>query len=197
MTSPLSPSSDLSHLAPCMRCGTMNGVSARWCWRCDATLAQGGPHLPRTVPSAVFVTLTDALPDPAPLIEHALEFEPIDPPAAAAAHARPPSRFDHGEPPLLTEAVATPELVQPLPSVLPARFSAPSTPSTPVAASARGRRLAVSGALATLVLAAGVAGYVQLREAGLPDLNLLPAPAAGPAARAPAVAPASPRESRS
>lgn len=35
---------DTSHLAPCDACGSLNGRSARWCWRCDAQLTDAQPH---------------------------------------------------------------------------------------------------------------------------------------------------------
>ena len=35
---------DTSHLAPCAACGSLNGRSARWCWRCDALLAVAEPQ---------------------------------------------------------------------------------------------------------------------------------------------------------
>ena len=150
---------DASHLAPCARCGTLNGISARWCWRCDAALAADAAPLPRSVPAVVF---------DAPLAQVAQPGGPVLDAAGIAVVTSAPPRFD---PPLLTEPIEGFE-------------TAPATePPQPAAA----RRPARNGRLAMLAsvafVAAGVVAYVQVREVAQPDLDRLPPPSAGPVAR--------------
>ena len=159
MASTLPDPIDTSHLAPCARCGTLNGISARWCWRCDAALAADAAPLPRSVPPVVF---------DAPLSD------PVEPgwPALDAAGmlvvaARPP-RFD---PPLLTEPIEQFETATAVESPPPA------------AARRRARNWCLAMLASVAFVAAGVVAYVQVREAAQPDLDRLPPTSAGPVSR--------------
>lgn len=178
MSSALPEPIDTSHLAPCSRCGTLNGLSARWCWRCDAALTADSPPLPRTVPSVVFDPPFDgdALAMPMPPDRS----EPQDDDGVIPRLGRRRSlAFAPTEPPVLSEAIV------PL-STPPAGPSQPLAPPAETLPTSR-RRYGIAALAGVALVAVGVVGYVQMHGARLADLDRLPPPSAGPVA-APAAA---------